>query len=1575
MEHYRSNAPSPANVPSSLPPPSGMQPVLARLITESAQGNSPGDALLPPVPSFPSQSPASFVDVTSSYTHNSPTAGRSPSVPAVNPLNEAGRSPRSDFTYIGPATQAAYRSAPGLESQSTNITSIGQSTLEALQAAPGLQSQTSDITFIGDNTQQALNAAQGLAPQASISSTAQYWSSQYPLPVRPGSEVNSDGEPEVTAPEHIKVLPPVTHESVSDVEAIRESSILPLPETQVISLDRILTNPITYPAVRPNDDSFNSEEQDADVVRQGLKDLCGQLASDVPQTAIGYGAYYLKSPIMCHPDSDLPYHTEVMNHAIMAVISALDAGVGEHPTDIIFRALNAPSWPRLTMAILAAIIRGTLRSPRKMMTGSKSLNNIPDQFSTHQDITRPLTEGGAIICMAEQLAGLFDQKRNRVLKDAFDHVWEKGTKAATDLAHTRLRGLANPSNATIKEVTDTTRRHLEDKIRVDLELDMRLRSEIEAHVKEEMYTLLKNESLADIEEWRRVYREELLDAMRSAVKAPTVPIGPSSSQVLREAEDRIRLEVAERFDKAKNEFILEALADSKAGRPNTLIDEILKQEIANAVGQIRMDHAKTIEQSQTAERAKVSSEMKAWRTEYANATKLAFIDKEAAKLGYGLVAHKDAREGRPLKKANFGEKRTRSGSRSSRAPSPDPLTPPKSHFMDLEKTPTPTPQKAKATYSSKSKIVLEAPPPLLLPTLPPVFHMPIIAASEDITLSQPLYDPTMLAHPVSTGDEFPPSDPQVFTVGPPPATPDGPMDQDHHLNLENRAFEIHGKLPGVSASMHAPSQRGAPEDPPAPPASIAPPPLPIPATSDVHPSILALFNHLQTTLSSSFSTIFQRLDNQDKTITELSKPKDPRTKKMSVPSQGPKVLPALTTTPPGPRTADQPIEAPAASTPAATPMKPPPIPRNTRPQTLLPPHPPKLGWNKIATQGTFQSNNNIAQFAKSAASTQGRTTSGKRIPGRTGPQPTTHVTQVTVIRGSGIADQEKEKAVYGTPPEVIVQAARSQIERISQNNITLLHGRWSINPSSHNFVYTIAGDVPYHTIYSFRNALIGPLLKGDLVPNKGWTFAQLRNVITSDADGVIFSPDTLLSELRRNAAFSDVIFCTAPHWQASPANVANHPTSTVTMAYVDESGTHTEAAKRGGIYMFNAQVRFVPTGDHPSITQCGRCHEIGHQTDSPACPLPKNAVRCYICGKSHNGMEHAFHCQGPHKTAGKCDCNFKCLLCKGKHHARARNCPARGGFPAPTLATVGSPTTTSKKPPPPSQKDDGECLTTQRNGDFITVEPKKRIPRNQRRKNKVTAAATKANAKVPGSSAFTATNSFARIDDVPDDYSDPARNPVTPETIIFPEDPSLASIEETSQAFKALFEEPASQRETNLRLANIAWGGESDDPVCAALISLPAPYAVKNSLPLTTPQTKDIMAVGLKADEAANYITTMENIWEAKFPLQYTIEQLPPFVRFATPLDDPSSQDSAPPPIDPPPPTPISDIHRKMWVKLLISGAETLHFQSIIPAPLTEERAQFIVGYAGSSLNFDNIKQFIVDDFAISAAPTQTRTL
>src|SRR6266702_2983012 len=75
---------------------------------------------------------------------------------------------------------------------------------------------------------------------------------------------------------------------------------------------------------------------------------------------------------------------------------------------------------------------------------------------------------------------------------------------------------------------------------------------------------------------------------------------------------------------------------------------------------------------------------------------------------------------------------------------------------------------------------------------------------------------------------------------------------------------------------------------------------------------------------------------------------------------------------------------------------------------------------------------------------------------------------------------------------------------------------------------------------------------------------------------------------------------------------------------------------------------------------------------------------------------------------------------------------------------------------------------------------------------------------------------------------------------------------------------------------NMAWGRMENDSILMPFISLPARYMVKNFLPLTTQQTKDILTLDLlNADTKA--------LWGAKFPIHHTLEQLAPFECFTTP--------------------------------------------------------------------------------------------
>ncbi len=74
-----------------------------------------------------------------------------------------------------------------------------------------------------------------------------------------------------------------------------------------------------------------------------------------------------------------------------------------------------------------------------------------------------------------------------------------------------------------------------------------------------------------------------------------------------------------------------------------------------------------------------------------------------------------------------------------------------------------------------------------------------------------------------------------------------------------------------------------------------------------------------------------------------------------------------------------------------------------------------------------------------------------------------------------------------------------------------------------------------------------------------------------------------------------------------------------------------------------------------------------------------------------------------------------------------------------------------------------------------------------------------------------------------------------------------------------------------------------NDPILMPFISLPARYMVKNFLPLTTQQTKDILTLDLLNANTKAYIANMEALWGAKFPIHHTLEQLAPFECFTTP--------------------------------------------------------------------------------------------
>ncbi|KAH8984639.1 hypothetical protein EDB86DRAFT_2833456 [Lactarius hatsudake] len=144
---------------------------------------------------------------------------------------------------------------------------------------------------------------------------------------------------------------------------------------------------------------------------------------------------------------------------------------------------------------------------------------------------------------------------------------------------------------------------------------------------------------------------------------------------------------------------------------------------------------------------------------------------------------------------------------------------------------------------------------------------------------------------------------------------------------------------------------------------------------------------------------------------------------------------------------------------------------------------------------------------------------------------------------------------------------------------------WSKNKDRciHNFVYKFKGHLPFKTIYPLRHTLAKLLLTGHLVPMNGWIHAQLRDMIISDSNGVVFTRDQLEVELHRNSVFEKAIFCFAPHWQGNLQNVTQKPRSTVKIAYVDETGSLTATIRQDGVFLFNKKAHFIVTGDTPAI--------------------------------------------------------------------------------------------------------------------------------------------------------------------------------------------------------------------------------------------------------------------------------------------------------------------------------------------------------------------------------------------------------
>ncbi|KAN0135503.1 hypothetical protein V8E53_006782 [Lactarius tabidus] len=282
-------------------------------------------------------------------------------------------------------------------------------------------------------------------------------------------------------------------------------------------------------------------------------------------------------------------------------------------------------------------------------------------------------------------------------------------------------------------------------------------------------------------------------------------------------------------------------------------------------------------------------------------------------------------------------------------------------------------------------------------------------------------------------------------------------------------------------------------------------------------------------------------------------------------------------------------------------------------------------FTNVITQAAVAQQQQVKCSADQACTVQGRNTAGKQ-----GPCPSlqdTNLTEVTVIRFGGLEDEEEERKFRACNPIQIVQSMQRDLARRSKNPPAVLSGHWSQSVGlTGNFVYTLGGIIPPCNIVALKSILCA-LFSGctEVVPTKGWTWIQLCQVPTEDDKHCIWGPDDLLTAFRQNPCFQDTLICVQPHWQGNPLT-SDKAFSTVLAAIIDDDNSVCQAVLTHGVQMFGAQVKFLHCRDNPTLQQCGRCHQLGHYSNSPRCKLPKGALKCYQCGGNHNGRDHDYEC-------------------------------------------------------------------------------------------------------------------------------------------------------------------------------------------------------------------------------------------------------------------------------------------------------------------------------------------------------------
>ncbi|KAH9175644.1 hypothetical protein EDB89DRAFT_2066544 [Lactarius sanguifluus] len=364
--------------------------------------------------------------------------------------------------------------------------------------------------------------------------------------------------------------------------------------------------------------AIKTEDEELDRINNEINaDLVNELAREVTQAVVGWGAYTLVNNLDLRKEHDLPFDARTLHAAVSTTLLTLDIGGAKADGETAVAGLTPGSWTRMVLGLLAATIRGALRSPSYVARATKSLNWRVDLFPIHTGLDRPLTEGDAIILMLQQLQGIFSSNnRNHTrgrdfapfpdsyfdrLTRFIDQRFERHAEENHGLAAHDPRDLPAGPPAPQAPLTEDQRRQADARARETLfheliesyRLDETIMNQIKAAVKDSIFDDLNTEAINNADEWRAVYKHEFVEAMHEAFEAQYPGIHPAkgkqraeapitTSQVVRDAQPRIEVEVKAQVA-ARITTIHEEIQQSIAAEEPFWTGGPLREAIANTI--------------------------------------------------------------------------------------------------------------------------------------------------------------------------------------------------------------------------------------------------------------------------------------------------------------------------------------------------------------------------------------------------------------------------------------------------------------------------------------------------------------------------------------------------------------------------------------------------------------------------------------------------------------------------------------------------------------------------------------------------------------------------------------------------------------------------------------------------------------------------------------------------------------------------------------------------------------------------------------------------------------------------------